>query len=64
VTSSSRHNTAELLQFQMAEHDSCFCGFVIVRLAFFFRVSGEMCGYNAVVMKSVPCSLPCGFGQV
>jgi hypothetical protein len=56
----TRHNTAELLQFEMEEHDGCLFGFVIVSLAFFCRVSGEMCGCNAVVVKSVPCSLPCG----
>jgi hypothetical protein len=52
-----RHNTAELLQFEMEAHDGIFFGFVIVRLAFFCRVSVEMCGCNAVAVKSVPCSL-------
>jgi hypothetical protein len=60
VTSFARHNTAELLQFEMEEHDDCLLGFVIASLAFFCWVSGEMCGCNAVVVKSVPCSLPCG----
>jgi hypothetical protein len=27
---------------------------------FLSRVSGEMCGYNVLVVKSVPSSLPCG----
>jgi hypothetical protein len=27
---------------------------------FLSRVSGEMCGYKALVVKSVPSSLPCG----
>jgi hypothetical protein len=27
---------------------------------FLSRVSGEMCGYKAMVVKSVPSSLPCG----
>jgi hypothetical protein len=55
-----RHNTAALLQFEMEAHDGYLFGFMTVRLAFFCRVSGEMCGCNAVVVKTVQCSLPCG----